>query len=126
MLNDLLKVAGLARDRVFVTNVVKYRPPGNRTPSGREVEDGRTALRAEWAIIAPRLTIAVGRPAQTALGLKESPHGIIGAWDRAGTALVVSVYHPAFGMRWKKARTWIENEWEQLAEGIKVYCPEVL
>lgn len=112
VLDDLLEVVGLARKQVFVTNVLKYRPPGNRTPDGREIHRAKETLRREWSVIRPVLTIAVGSPAQSALAQYRMPHGVL--FKFGADSWVTSVYHPAFGLRQKKARRWIEEEWDLL------------
>jgi DNA polymerase len=118
VLDALLGTAGLFRQSVFITNVLKFRPPGNRTPSGSEIMQGIKALRKEWNIIRPVLTIAVGSPAQVALAQYSPPHGIIVPFANRPDAWVVSVYHPAFGLRKKQAQAWIEREWETIWEEI--------
>jgi len=118
VLNDLLEGIGLQRRNCFVTNVVKFRPPGNRTPTGSEVLRALDTLRAEWSVIQPVLTIAVGAPAQLALNQRGMPHGRLRPFGRQEGHWVTSVYHPAFGLRKKQAQVWIENEWELLGEEI--------
>lgn len=119
VLNDLLESIGLQRRNCFVTNVVKFRPPGNRTPTGSEIIHALDTLRAEWSVIRPVLTIAVGSPAQSALGLRGTAtlHGYIQPFGNPGH-WVTSVYHPAFGLRKKQAQVWIEEEWKRLGEDL--------
>lgn len=63
LLDELLAEAGLARDEVFITNVVKARPPGNRDPRAPEVAHHLPWLEAQLALIAPRLLVPLGRHA---------------------------------------------------------------
>lgn len=119
MLSQLLGLAGLERSEVFVTNVVKYRPPGNRTPNTREVLVGQESLRKEWSILRPALTICIGATAH----LAAHPLGQTAALGRVryqmhGTPAhkVCSVYHPAFGLRNPKAQPDIERDWEWIGE----------
>lgn len=89
----------------FVTNVVKYRPPGNRTPSWREIEHGRSTVRKEWlALAGPRAIVCVGGVAHSAL----SPNSIVSISTVAGQGwyqmtdnrtICFSQYHPAYGLR---------------------------
>jgi DNA polymerase len=118
MLNQMLKSIGVSRRETFITNVVKFRPPGNRTPTPGEIIHAIDTLRAEWSIIQPVLTIAVGAPAQLALNQRGMPHGMVRPFGRRDGHWVASVYHPAFGLRKKQARVWIENEWELLGKEI--------
>jgi uracil-DNA glycosylase len=119
MLNRLLESIGLSRALTFVTNVVKYRPPGNRTPTTREIILGQKTLRREWKIIHPILTMAVGTTAQKALSQTRPLHGVPCPFG-GGDGLIVSVYHPAFGLRQPKAQEWIEQEWSRLGHELEL------
>src|SRR5918995_2203151 len=63
LLGEVLAEAGLARSEVFITNVVKARPPGNRDPTRAEVEHWMPVLEQQLAIVAPRLVVPLGRHA---------------------------------------------------------------
>ena len=63
ILDDLLGVAGLAREDVFITNVVKARPPGNRDPRADEIAHHLPFLEAQLEVIRPRLLVPLGRHA---------------------------------------------------------------
>ena len=63
LLDELLAAAGLARADVFITNVVKARPPGNRDPKAAEVAHYRPWLERQLALIRPEVVIPVGRHA---------------------------------------------------------------
>lgn len=130
VLNDLLGAARLDRSKVFITNVVKYRPPGNRTPSTAEGLHGQEELRREWTILHPTLTIAVGATAHWVLrgplpSLSSTIHGDL--WPYGGFLhnYITSMYHPAFGLRNEKMRPRIEEEWIRLGDRIDELCPEV-
>lgn len=92
LLDGLLAEAGLARADVFITNVVKARPPGNRDPRAAEVAHHRPWLDAQLAIIRPQLIVPLGRHA-----LKHfDPSAAIG--EVHGTRLgerLFPLYHPA-------------------------------
>ena len=63
LLDGLLAEAGLAREEVFITNVVKARPPGNRDPTADEVRHHWPFLEAQLAVVRPRLLVPLGRHA---------------------------------------------------------------
>lgn len=63
LLDTLLAEAGLAREQVFITNVVKARPPGNRDPKAPEVAHHRPWLEAQLAVVEPKLIVPLGRHA---------------------------------------------------------------
>lgn len=119
MLGRLLETIGLARADVFVTNVVKYRPAGNRTPTPEEVIAARPALRREWQILQPALTIALGGVARTALGLPTSGRATNGKLLPFGGHWATPMFHPAYGLRSRMARGWIEEDWATLDAELK-------
>jgi uracil-DNA glycosylase family 4 len=95
LLNELLEAAGLRREDVFITNVVKARPPGNRDPRADEVAHHLPWLAAQLEVIAPELIVPLGRHAlaRFAGDLKISEaHGHF--VDRDGRRLF-PMYHPA-------------------------------
>jgi uracil-DNA glycosylase family 4 len=98
LLDELLAEAGLARDEVFITNVLKARPPGNRDPRADEVAHHLAWLQAQLEVIRPRLLVPLGRHA-----LKRfAPRAAIGevhgrVLDADGRALF-PMYHPAAAM----------------------------
>lgn len=61
LLNDLLAGAGLGRDQVFITNIVKCRPPGNRDPKPEEIEACRPYLEEQIALLDPEVVVTLGR-----------------------------------------------------------------
>lgn len=109
LLTDILKAIGLAREDVFICNVLKCRPPDNRTPEPLEVAACSPYLHRQLELIRPKVILALGRPAaNTLLGVTASLGDLRGRIHRyRGTALVVT-YHPAALLRnpnWK-APTW--------------------
>lgn len=62
-LNEMLKTIGLKRNDIFITNIVKYRPPNNRDPEPEEVQNFMPYLFRQIAIIKPKLLITLGRHA---------------------------------------------------------------
>jgi uracil-DNA glycosylase family 4 len=95
LLDELLAEAGLDRDHVYITNVVKARPPGNRDPRAAEVAHWMPYLEAQLALIQPRLVVQLGRHALAHFtdGARISEvHGTL-QFER-GRALF-PMYHPA-------------------------------
>jgi uracil-DNA glycosylase len=110
-------VAGLRPDEYFITNTVKYRPPGNRTPTRSEMSASIPYLRREWATLGrPRIIVAVGG---TALSALKPVHAKIGTLSHAGRAFPLAagvelwpMIHPAFGLRNPNARPEMEKHWD--------------
>lgn len=66
-LNELLAAAGIAREDVFITNIVKCRPPGNRDPLPDEVEACNDYLMAQIALVDPKFVVTLGAPSMRTL-----------------------------------------------------------
>jgi uracil-DNA glycosylase len=99
LLDELLGAAGLERAAVYITNVVKARPPGNRDPRADEVAHHMPWLEAELALVQPRLVVPLGRHALAhfAPGVKISDvHGTVRT-ERGRT--LFPLYHPAAALR---------------------------
>lgn len=96
LLTRLLREAGLERSNVFITNLVKCRPPGNRVPAPDEVAACRPYLDAQIALLNPRFICLLGRPATQALldptAAISKVHGV--PQERDGM-VYVPLYHPA-------------------------------
>jgi len=91
---------GVARDACFVTNVVKCRPPGNRTPRPDEISACRAWLLGQFADVRPRCVLAVGATAvREVLGLVGSMGSVHGEVVAMGAVPGVGTYHPAAALR---------------------------
>jgi DNA polymerase len=110
LLDNMLSSIGLARgSNVYIANVLKCRPPGNRNPEADEVAKCSPHLLRQVALIQPRLIVAMGRfAAQTLLGTDATIASLRGRVHQyAGVPLVVT-YHPAYLLRNlpDKAKAW--------------------
>jgi uracil-DNA glycosylase len=111
LLNSMLRAIGCARETVYIANVLKCRPPGNRDPSPAEVASCRPYLSRQIELLSPRLILVVGRIAAQNLLATDVPIGRLrGSVHRFGpqaTPLVVT-YHPAYLLRspGEKRRAW--------------------
>ncbi len=100
LLNRIIGAIGLTREQVYIANVVKCRPPGNRDPQPDEVAACRGFLEEQVRLVAPRVIVALGRvAAQTLLG-NELPVGRMrGDWHRVFGVPLRVTYHPAALLR---------------------------
>lgn len=110
LLDNMLAAIGLSRrENVYIANVLKCRPPGNRNPSPEEVEKCSPHLLQQIALIQPKLIVAMGRfAAQTLLKSDASIASLRGrVHSYAGVPLIVT-YHPAYLLRTleDKAKAW--------------------
>ena len=109
LLNNMIKAMGLRRENVYIANIIKCRPPGNRTPERDECETCSPFLMRQIAAIKPKVIVALGAvAAKTLLAINAPMSEFRGRWfDFRGTKLAVT-YHPAFLLRdpRQKKETW--------------------
>ena len=100
LLTKMIVAMGLDRDKVFIANVLKCRPPGNRDPAPNEVDRCLPFLKRQIALIRPEILVALGGHAMKNLLQTEASVGRMRGrvHDYDGTPLVVT-YHPAFLLR---------------------------
>ena len=100
LLNNMIGAMGLAREQVYIANIIKCRPPGNRTPERDECETCSPFLMRQIAAIAPKAIVALGAvAARTLLAVNAPMSELRGHWyDFRGVRLAVT-YHPAFLLR---------------------------
>jgi uracil-DNA glycosylase len=109
LLTNMIKAMGLRREDVYIANIIKCRPPGNRTPERDECETCSPFLMRQIAVIKPKVIVALGAvAAKTLLAINAPMSEFRGHWyDFRGTKLAVT-YHPAFLLRdpRQKKETW--------------------
>jgi DNA polymerase len=114
LLNSMLRGIGLAREQVFIANVLKCRPPNNRDPAPDEVQQCLPYLQQQIALLKPRIMLAVGRIAAQNLLATDTPIGKLrGKVHHFGPARIplVVTYHPAYLLR---SPTEKRKAWEDL------------
>ena len=100
LLNNMIAAMGLKREDVYIANIVKCRPPGNRTPERDECDTCSPFLLRQVQAIQPRMIIALGAvAAKTLLAMNDTMANLRGrVYDCLSTKLVVT-YHPAYLLR---------------------------
>jgi DNA polymerase len=110
LLDNMLAAIGLKRgENVYIANVLKCRPPGNRNPEPAEVEQCTPFLKRQIALIQPKLIIAMGRfAAQTLLASDATIASMRGRVFRYEGVPLIVTYHPAYLLRTlpDKAKAW--------------------
>lgn len=120
LLNKMLQLVGIKRDDVYICNVVKCRPPGNRTPERDEVEACSPFLYRQIEAIHPRLVCCLGAPAvRTVLGLKEGILKLRGRfYDFAGAKALATV-HPAYILRNPREEKILREDFEKIRDFLR-------
>ena len=118
-LDELLGNAGMSRDQVFITNVVKCRPPGNRDPHAEELASCDPYLERQIMAINPKVIVTLGRFSMQ----KFLPHAKIsdahGQGVRIKGRLVIPFYHPAAALHQPSLRAAVEADFAKLPQWIK-------
>jgi len=95
LLSEALATIGWQREDIYITNVVKCRPPDNRDPLPEEVEEHKKFLARELALINPKLIVLLGRHALHWFLPAEKISDIRGTAKRRGNQIFFPIYHPA-------------------------------
>jgi DNA polymerase len=109
LLTNMIKAMGITREDVYIANIIKCRPPGNRQPERDECETCSPFLMRQIEVVKPKVIVALGAvAAKTLLAVSAPMSELRGRWfDFKGTKLAVT-YHPAFLLRdpRQKKETW--------------------
>jgi DNA polymerase len=109
LLDEMLRAIGQRRDRVFIANILKCRPPNNRDPKSEESAACRQYLERQIQLVQPKIILAVGKiAAQILLGSDEPVGRMRGRQHDLGGIPVVVTYHPAYLLRSpsQKSKSW--------------------
>jgi uracil-DNA glycosylase family 4 len=122
LLNNMIKAMGLRREDIYIANIIKCRPPGNRTPERDECETCSPFLMRQIATIKPKVLVALGAvAAKTLLAINAPMSELRSHWyDFRGTKLAVT-YHPAFLLRdpRQKKEAWKDLQMVMKELGLK-------
>ncbi len=113
-LSELLLNAGLSREEVFITNVVKCRPPGNRDPLPDEIEACSGYLERQMELIDPDVVVTLGRFSMAKFFPGERISKIHGQPKEMGKRLIVPMYHPAAALHQSALRATIQEDFDSL------------
>ncbi|HTH53675.1 MAG TPA: uracil-DNA glycosylase [Edaphobacter sp.] len=122
LLNNMIGAMGLKREQVYIANIVKCRPPGNRTPEPVEANTCSQFLLKQIDVVRPEVIVALGSTAATyLLGVKKSMAALRGSWYGCRGAKLAVTYHPAFLLRdpRQKAEAWKDLQMVMKELGLK-------
>jgi DNA polymerase len=109
LLTKMIEAMGYRRDEIYIANVVKCRPPGNRNPEPDEIEACEPFLRAQLAAIRPKVIVALGKFAAQTLLRDTSPISKLrGKWFSYEGVRLMPTFHPAYLLRSpnEKGKAW--------------------
>jgi DNA polymerase len=120
LLNRMIQMIGMKREEVYICNVVKCRPPGNRTPEKDEMETCAPFLFRQFEAIQPRLICCLGAPAvKTVLGIKEGITKIHGQFYDFAACKALATIHPAYVLRNPREEKMLREDFEKIREFLK-------
>ena len=114
LLTKMIEAMGLRREDVYICNIVKCRPPGNRDPQLDEVATCRPFLDRQLRAIRPRAIVTLGKPAaSTLLGRPIAITRVRGTWQEWEGIPVMPTFHPAYVLR-RYTRETRQAVWDDL------------
>jgi len=115
-LDELLQKIGMKREEVYIANVVKCRPPGNRDPQPAEIEACRPYLDRQIELLRPKLIVTLGRFSMERYFPGASISRIHGQPKRVGNVIYYPMFHPAAALHQPRWRTLVEQDMLKIPE----------
>jgi len=113
-LNELLAKVGLKREAVYIANVVKCRPPGNRDPLPDEIATCRPYLDRQIDLLRPRLIVTLGRFSMERYFPGASISRIHGQPKRVGSVIYYPMFHPAAALHQPRWKTLLDDDFARI------------
>jgi uracil-DNA glycosylase family 4 len=115
LLTKMIEAMGLSRQDVYICNILKCRPPGNRNPEPDEILQCEPFLKQQLAAIRPRMIVALGKFAAQCLLRSDAPISRLrGSWREYEGIPLMPTYHPAFLLRTPSAKRDVWNDLQQV------------
>ena len=113
-LDELIASIGLRRDQVFITNVVKCRPPNNRDPLPGEIEACRKYLQRQVELIRPKVIVSLGRYSLAWFSPRDPISKVHGRATAKDSFCFIPMYHPAAALHAGSMRHIIEEDFRKI------------
>jgi uracil-DNA glycosylase family 4 len=117
-LEEMLASIGLRRSEVYITNVLKCRPPGNRDPLPDEVDACRAYLLRQIELIDPKLIVTLGRFSLSWFFPRDSISKVHGSLRRLGSRYFMHLYHPAAALHAGNLRKTIQEDFSRIPSAL--------
>jgi DNA polymerase len=119
LLTKMIQAMGFSRDEVYICNVVKCRPPGNRNPEPDEINACEPFLRSQLLALQPKVIVALGKfAAQTLLRDSTPITRLRGQWREYQGVKLMPTFHPAYLLRSPHEK---RKAWEDLQQVMKIF-----
>lgn len=125
LLNRILEAAEIPREQIYITNIVKCRPPGNRTPEPEEMSTCIQILRQQFQIIRPKIIVLLGSaPTRAIIDPKARITQVRGRWiERKGVRFMPTL-HPAYLLRNPAAKKDAWSDFQQIRDAYHTLLQE--
>ena len=111
LLDKMITAMGYAREYVYIANVLKCRPPGNRVPEPKEIAKCLPFLKAQISALAPKVIITMGNVATRSLfDIEDGIMSIRGKWRDYGGIPTMPTFHPSFLLRQASAKKYVRDD----------------
>jgi DNA polymerase len=125
LLNQMVEAMGLRREDVYICNVVKCRPPENRTPERDEIATCSPFLLRQLAVIQPKVIVCLGSiAAQTLLSTNKGISHYRGQWFDFRGSRLIATYHPAYLLRNPDAKGEVWNDLKKVMTALGLKPPK--
>ncbi len=114
----MIQEIGLSRDEVFITSILKSRPPNNRTPNQTEINTCRPYLEQQIEIINPKVIVLLGGVAITSFRGPCKISEVHGKFYETNNRLYFMTYHPAAALRFPKIKTTMRKDFQILKKNL--------
>lgn len=124
-LEQLLNSIGLKRSDVYICNVIKCRPPGNRDPLPVEIKNCQKWLDRQLELLSPKMIVTLGRYSLAKFFPGESISKIHGKAKRQGNVIYFAMYHPAAALHQQSLHQTIEEDMRKIPSLLKSQVDEI-
>jgi len=129
LLSTILSKLGIERKNVYISNIIKCRPPGNRTPLQKEVQACSPNLELELSIVSPKVIIALGSVPLNYFKPGSSIMRSRGQWINMNDIWIMPTYHPAYILRQQgkalyKVKWQVWDDFNKAIDKVKELCPD--
>ena len=110
ILNQLLRVAGINKNKVYLTNVLKYNPTGKKIPTSKEIRSYVPFLKEEIRTVGPKVVVTLGDIALNGIGLRQPLHNIHGRPFNFGSYTLLATFHPELAAKDPEVHTLLQAD----------------
>ncbi|WP_425803109.1 uracil-DNA glycosylase [Desulfitobacterium sp. Sab5] len=125
LLNKYLEEAEIARDHVYITNILKTRPPGNRKPKNSEMSQALPFLERQIQLVRPKIIVCLGSTAvQAIVDPKAKITELRGTWVERGNFKIMPTFHPSAVFRDEGKRQLLKRDLIEAGNMLKRIIPQ--